>query len=612
MGIAGTVYGFGVISPALKNRLNLSQTQVNIVATMGNFGVYVSIVPGIFNNHYGPMKTIIIGTVLSTCGWTLLTLITTQSLNIHVTNPYIIGIANTLYQHGNAWIACTTMPTIGQNFPSYDHGKVLGIVKSYFGISSAFFATFDNYLAHDKVDVFMFCFLFFVPSLVLIVIWFIRILPKQYSKQYQNDKELGLKIKFNANTICPCAANENSQQGKINIIANKNNTNGNNIHSPQSVLSNCDEQLQRHNFDNRNIDLNESDLTAFQSMASIKPGGQTDISDMMIGKNAFETKSANFGIWYLTSIVFATYLVTISIFDIYFEISYDLKYILFAIVIILWVMPIFNACCFHGKVEIETKTSLNSESSQLSNKNSNENDNDSDLQIGLPQIFAFKEYWLMFIIFVIVGGSALVVVNNISQIIQSIDIKHNKSNDDSTNNYDTNLSDGLVTMISFGNCIGRLLVGYVSDRLLHRVNRTFFIIVGSLSMCITQSILYCFLNNNNLILLIIGSIMTGVSYGWTLALVAILCCQFWGAKHLSGNYATLDTAPVIGSLIFATEIAARIYQHFENEENNSQENTCLGVKCWKYAFGICALANVVAVVLSLVLHFCSSNMTKRL
>ena len=74
--------------------------------------------------------------------------------------------------------------SLGQNFPSYDQGKVLGIAKSYFGISSAFFASFDNNFAHGNVNVFMFCFLFFIPVVVMINAWCIRPLPKNYAKQY--------------------------------------------------------------------------------------------------------------------------------------------------------------------------------------------------------------------------------------------------------------------------------------------------------------------------------------------------------------------------------------------------------------------------------------------
>lgn len=61
MTLAGNVYGFGLISDELKSRLNLSQTQLDTVATMGNIGAYMTIIPGLFNNRYGPQKSIWLG-----------------------------------------------------------------------------------------------------------------------------------------------------------------------------------------------------------------------------------------------------------------------------------------------------------------------------------------------------------------------------------------------------------------------------------------------------------------------------------------------------------------------------------------------------------------------
>ena len=55
------VYGFGLISDEIKDRLNLSQGQLDIVALMGNIGGYTTIIPGVFNNHFGPFISIWIG-----------------------------------------------------------------------------------------------------------------------------------------------------------------------------------------------------------------------------------------------------------------------------------------------------------------------------------------------------------------------------------------------------------------------------------------------------------------------------------------------------------------------------------------------------------------------
>ena len=49
--IGGSAYAFGLISDSIKDTLNISQYSLDIIATVGNIGAFLKIIPGIFNNH---------------------------------------------------------------------------------------------------------------------------------------------------------------------------------------------------------------------------------------------------------------------------------------------------------------------------------------------------------------------------------------------------------------------------------------------------------------------------------------------------------------------------------------------------------------------------------
>eukprot|EP01083_Nonionella_stella_P061172 159475_1 len=138
--LSGTIYAFGIISETIQERLQLTQSQIDIVGTMGRCGQSLIIIPGIFNNYFGPSISVWIGVVWITLGWCLLTLFTTQVIDISsLSYSYIIvGLSNAIYFHGNVWFSSIAAPTIAQNFPVKDHGKVLGLAKGYLGIGSAF------------------------------------------------------------------------------------------------------------------------------------------------------------------------------------------------------------------------------------------------------------------------------------------------------------------------------------------------------------------------------------------------------------------------------------------------------------------------------------------
>ena len=59
--VAGTTYAFGVYSSLLKSRLGYSQESLDIIASIGNTGLYLSIIAGLLLEMFGLKFVVTLG-----------------------------------------------------------------------------------------------------------------------------------------------------------------------------------------------------------------------------------------------------------------------------------------------------------------------------------------------------------------------------------------------------------------------------------------------------------------------------------------------------------------------------------------------------------------------
>lgn len=69
---AGSGYAFSVYSPQVKAALNLSESDIQTVGTVGNVGSYIGILPGLVYDAAGPQVTAGVGAALSCLGYVLM------------------------------------------------------------------------------------------------------------------------------------------------------------------------------------------------------------------------------------------------------------------------------------------------------------------------------------------------------------------------------------------------------------------------------------------------------------------------------------------------------------------------------------------------------------
>lgn len=298
--LAGVGYGFALIAQTLKDRLHLTQTEVDTVATVGSFGANtIGIVAGLCCNRYGPQLSIWIGVAITTIGYTLLTGITTQFLDVKSFEA--VCFVYFLVQLGVAWYSNIAIPLLAQNFPEKDRGKIIGLGKGYLGIGTAFIAVFKSDLADEDVDIFMISTAIFIPVASCFAAWFIVLLPPELASKYQPDE-----IKYGKEKRC----------------------------------------------------------------------------------------GLSITLWYIVAFVFAIYLVALSMVQTLYPFGVDVRYVMFAVALTVWILPWMLALFFHGDRKIEA---VRTESFYIDVSSSSSGD-DTQLEvntdeIGMPAIF---RYWQLY------------------------------------------------------------------------------------------------------------------------------------------------------------------------------------------------------------------------
>mmetsp|Transcript_31676 Transcript_31676/g.51233 ORF Transcript_31676/g.51233 Transcript_31676/m.51233 type:complete len:634 (-) Transcript_31676:221-2122(-) len=140
---AGSAYAFGVYSSQLKHSLGINQTQLNTISSVGNIGGYFAVPAGICFDYYGPKITAFIGGCIVVFGYIMAFLGASGTTNLVSEHSHssisVIAVAFFIAWHGGSWLDAASVSVNIVNFP-HERGVVLGILKSFFGLSGSIFA----------------------------------------------------------------------------------------------------------------------------------------------------------------------------------------------------------------------------------------------------------------------------------------------------------------------------------------------------------------------------------------------------------------------------------------------------------------------------------------
>ena len=194
---------------------------------------------------------------------------------------------------------------------------------------------------------------------------------------------------------------------------------------------------------------------------------------------------------------------------------------------------------------------------------------DEEGGMNLLQAMCTVNFWLLFIAMVCGMGSTQAVMNNLSQIGQSL-------------NYTTVEANNLISLWSICNCLGRVGVGYLSDYLLHKRGwpRPLFIAITLATIVIGHLVIASGFPG----MLYVGSILMGICDGSQWSLMPTITSDIFGVRHMGTIFNTIAIACPVGSYVFSVRIIGYIY----DKEAGGEDHSCIGTRCFMLSFFIMA------------------------
>ncbi|KAJ5613205.1 hypothetical protein N7510_006399 [Penicillium lagena] len=200
------------------------------------------------------------------------------------------------------------------------------------------------------------------------------------------------------------------------------------------------------------------------------------------------------------------------------------------------------------------------------------------------------EFWQLFLTMALLSGIGLMTINNIGNSAKALWIA-----------YDSNASSQFiqarqvmhVSILSFGNFLGRLCSGIGSDILVKKLGMSRFwcLFISSCVFTLTQLAGASISNPHTLVIV---SAFTGVAYGFLFGVFPSLTASTFGISGLSQNWGVMTLAPVFSGNVFNL-LYGSIYDHHSIIGEDGDRECDDGLACYRTAYfmtflsGICGM-----------------------
>ncbi|EER97841.1 hypothetical protein SORBI_3002G007700 [Sorghum bicolor] len=212
---------------------------------------------------------------------------------------------------------------------------------------------------------------------------------------------------------------------------------------------------------------------------------------------------------------------------------------------------------------------------------------DQEMNYSVLQALCSKHMLLLFITTACGIGGIMTVVDNMSQIGQSV-------------GHSQRTISMLVSLVSLSNYAGRVLAGLGSDYVVecYKLPRP---------LVLTMTLLLAFFGHLLIALglrdgLYVASLIMGFCLGsiWTVLFAVV--SEVFGLKHFSTLYNLSTLASPVGSYVLSVQVAGRMYDHEAQRQGHLwQDLACVGVQCFRASFEIIAGVTLLGMVVSLVM-----------
>lgn len=214
---------------------------------------------------------------------------------------------------------------------------------------------------------------------------------------------------------------------------------------------------------------------------------------------------------------------------------------------------------------------------------------------GLP-VLKSPDFLLLFAVVFCCTGVGLTWINIIGNIVKSYKITSIPAS-------------GYVIGLSVANAIGRLLFGFLTD--LKAVPLPpIYLMIPCLSILIVTHIFLIWVTNH--VYLIIVTLLTGLSYGGSFAIMPVIINRYFGDKNYGSNLGLLILAVAIGSMVMGA-ISGAIYDHeaawqsshpaavMRHLSSGPSSHLCFGLACFRWTYVMTTVVSTVGLVVAVLL-----------
>ncbi|XP_023928019.2 protein NUCLEAR FUSION DEFECTIVE 4 [Quercus suber] len=202
--------------------------------------------------------------------------------------------------------------------------------------------------------------------------------------------------------------------------------------------------------------------------------------------------------------------------------------------------------------------------------------------MNLLQAMCTVNFWLLFIAMICGMGSTMAVINNLSQMGQSL-------------NYTSVEVNNLVSLWSIWDCFGRVGAGYLSDYLLHTRGwaRPLLMAITLATMIIGLIVIAPGFPR----ILYAGSILIGICDGSLWSLIPTITSDIFGVRHMGTIFSAITLASPVGFYIFSVKLIGYIY----DKEAGGDDHSCFGTRCFMLSLLIMASLALLGFLLAIAL-----------
>ncbi|KAJ5584397.1 uncharacterized protein N7459_004197 [Penicillium hispanicum] len=189
------------------------------------------------------------------------------------------------------------------------------------------------------------------------------------------------------------------------------------------------------------------------------------------------------------------------------------------------------------------------------------------------------EFWQLFLTMALLSGIGLMTINNIGNSAKALWLYYD---DSATSKFIQQRQVMQVSVLSFGNFLGRLFSGIGSDILVKKLHmsRMWCLFISAVVFTLTQLAGSSISNPDTLVFV---SALTGVAYGFLFGVFPSLTAQTFGIGGLSQNWGAMTLAPVLSGNVFNLLYGA-IYDRHSVIGHDGDRECPDGLACYRMAY----------------------------